>query len=244
MANPHIISIEGVPPHRLLFVPGGEFVMGSAEDDKDAKDNEKPAHHVRTDDFYIGEFQVTQDLWEAVTGENPSRFKGARRPVESVSWDDIHDKFLPRLRELTGQNYRLPTEAEWEYAARGGPWWENEGYRYAGSDLLKQVGWYDENSGGETREVGLLLPNALGLYDMSGNVWEWCEDSWHENYEGAPGDGRVWAGGDENRAVLRGGSWYYTAHDCRVARRLRDLRVIRSGSFGFRLARAASEGGR
>ena len=236
---PHEIpDLPGIPPCRLLHVPGGEFLMGSADDDKQAESNEKPAHRVRLDDFYLGEFPVTQDLWEAVTGENPASFKGARRPMEQVSWNDIVQKFLPALREKTGHDYRLPTEAEWEYAARGGPFWESEPFRYAGSDRLEQVGWYAENSGHETHKVGLLLPNALGLYDMSGNVWEWCADTWHDDYRGAPPDGKAWVeGGDADRAVLRGGSWGNNEQVCRVARRYWSFRTVRVLNFGFRLAR-------
>ncbi len=193
-------------------------------------------------DFYLGEFPVTQDLWEAVTGENPARFKGPRRPVDSVSWDRVQN-FIQTLNGVTKTVYRLPTEAEWEYAARGGPFWESEGYRYAGSDLLEQVGWYEKNSGGETRDVGLLLPNALGLYDMSGNVWEWCADTWHDNYKGAQVNGAAWEGGQKNTAVLRGGSWYDDDISCRVARRDWCYRTVRLNYIGFRLARAASAGG-
>ncbi|MCK6691577.1 MAG: formylglycine-generating enzyme family protein [Thermoanaerobaculia bacterium] len=232
-----INQFPGIPTYRLLHVPGGEFRMGSDDNDKDAEDREKPAHRVTVDDFYLGEFPVTQDLWVAVMGENPSRFKGPRRPVENVSWNRIVDDFLPALRKKTGQDYRLPTEAEWEYAARGGPFWQNEPYRFAGSDLLAQVGWYNENSGGETHDVGLLLPNALDLYDMSGNVWEWCADNWHDNYRGAPADGKAWPGGNEELAVLRGGSWILNDLNCRVARRYGDVRNVRFNGSGFRLAR-------
>jgi formylglycine-generating enzyme len=221
--------------------------MGSTDDDPAARDNEKPAHRVRLDGFYIGEFVVTQDLWKAVTKEeDPSRFKGDRRPVECVSWDDIHEKFLPRLKTLTGHAYRLPTEAEWEYAARGGPHWDSEGYRYAGSDHLPQVGWYGENSGGETQEVGLLLPNALGLYDMSGNVWEWCSDwydeKYYENFRNKTAENP--RGPEKGEAaVLRGGSWNGIVDYCRVALRSRTQRDNRYDFIGFRLARAASAGG-
>ncbi|MBL7775861.1 MAG: formylglycine-generating enzyme family protein, partial [Saprospiraceae bacterium] len=190
-------------------------------------------------DFYLGEFLVTQELWEAVTGENPSRFQGACRPVERVSWNDIEQVFLPALREKTGQNFRLPSEAEWEYAARGGPFWQSEVYRYAGSDKIEQVGWYDQNSGRETQEVGRLLPNALGLYDLSGNLWEWCADTWHDNYREAPNDGSAWMnGGDAERAVLRGGSWNFNDSLCRPGNRLWCDRNNRNYYIGFRCARA------
>ncbi|MFM9948157.1 MAG: formylglycine-generating enzyme family protein [Saprospiraceae bacterium] len=223
---------------RLAHIPGGEFRMGSEDGDKEAYDEEKPAHSVRLNDFYLGEFAVTQDLWEAVTGDdNRADFKGARRPIENVSWEDIQKDFLPKLNQLTGQNYRLPTEAEWEYAARGGPYWQTENYRYAGSDLLDQVGWYRQNSGQQTQEVGLLLPNALGLYDMSGNVWEWCEDQWHGDYKGAPKDGSAWVDrSDEGvNRVFRGGSWLNFPLHCRVASRVVNGPDGRVYSLGFRL---------
>ena len=225
----------------LIRVEGGEFDMGGA--DKEAFEREKPVHRVKLDTFYIGKFPVTQALWKAVMGEehNPSNFKGDQRPVEMVSWDEIVKKFLPELNRITagsrppGMEYRLPTEAEWEYAARGGPY--KSRYLYAGSNKLKEVGWYDENSGKETKQVGLLLPNALGLYDMSGNVWEWCADNWHENYRDAPDNGKPWLGGKKDRAVLRGGSWNGYERLCRVARRLRINRNLKLDNVGFRLAR-------
>lgn len=240
MALPYIdIALPGIPPYRLMHVPGDEFLMGADEADTEAQDREKPAHRVHLDDFYIGRFPVTQDLWEAVMGENPSRFKGPRRPVENVSWDDITKKLLPRLQELTGAKYRLPTEAEWEYAARGGPFWKEEAFRYAGSEVLQQVGWYDENSGNATHDVGLLLPNALGLYDMSGNVWEWCAD-WYSGqyYEACEKQGVAHQPqGPESGSfrVLRGGSWYYYAVHCRVSRRNNSGPARRSNIYGFRV---------
>jgi formylglycine-generating enzyme len=244
MAEPDIyIAIEGIPPYRLLHVPGGEFLMGSADDDTDAYDWEKPAHRVRLDDYYIGEFPVTQDLWEAVMNENPSYHKGPRRPVEQVSWNDINKKFLPALNEITAkpekQGFRLPTEAEWEYAACGGPYRKSEGYLYAGSDLLAQSGWYDENSGNETRDVGLLLPNALGLYDMSGNVWEWCADWFSEKYYAeCKAKGLVSnplgpsKGGDR---VYRGGCCFTGAQFCRAACRGHGVPASSYHNLGFRL---------
>lgn len=140
--------------------------------------------------------------------------------------------------------YRLPSEAEWEYAARGGPYWKSEGYRYAGSDLLRQVGWYEENSGNETHDVGLLLPNALGLFDMSGNVWEWCEDQWHDNYQNAPDDGSAWVGLEQGRhRVCRGGSFFDHARYCRVAYRPHFHPAVRSDSLGFRLVLSLQSAG-
>ena len=149
--------------------------MGS--EDEEAYDDEKPVHEVVLSDFYIGKFPVTQALWNAVLKDYPSFFNGDSRPVERVSWEDTQ-VFIKKLNELTGRAYRLPTEAEWEYAARGGR--QSKGYKYAGSNKLKEVGWYWENTHFETKAVGLKYPNELGIYDMSGNVREWCQD-WFSN---------------------------------------------------------------
>ena len=211
----------------MLLVEGGEFLMGSTDEDTDAYDREKPAHQVRLSSFYIGKFPVTQELWEIVVGKNPSSFKGSRRPVEQVSWDDAQG-FIKKLNALTKRQYRLPTEAEWEYAARGGAL--SEGYQFAGSDKLKQVGWYDENSNSETHDVGQKYPNELGLYDMSGNVFEWCNDWCGENYyklchnkglqENPQGAESAYS------RVFRGGGWRYDARICRT--------VCRNGlGFGY-----------
>lgn len=203
-----IKTFEGILfSFRMIEVVGGTFDMGARDDDP--FDSEKPIHQVNVPDFWIGEFPVTQALWQVVLGDNPSYFLGMDRPVEQVSWNDITQRFLPALNERCNQHYRLPTEAEWEYAARGGIY--HSPFRYAGSHRLKDVGWYDENSHRETKPVGLKQSNALGLYDMSGNVEEWCEDHFHENYEGAPNDGSAWI--DEVSwswflsRMIRGGSW-------------------------------------
>ncbi len=168
--------------------------------------------------------------------DNPARFKGDDRPVERVSWEDAQG-FIQELNKQTGKAFRLPTEAEWEYAARGGKY--SQGYLYAGSDRLKQVGWYDENSGSQTREVGLLLGNELGLCDMSGNVLEWCGDWFGENYyaecqeKGMVKDPQGPLSGS-NR-VLRGGSWFGDARGCRCSYRDGDAPGLRNGNIGFRL---------
>ncbi|MEL7400441.1 MAG: formylglycine-generating enzyme family protein, partial [Pseudomonadota bacterium] len=182
------------------------------------------------------EFPVTQELWEAVMGENPSHFKGATLPVEEVSWDDTQ-RFLEKLNALTGEKYRLPSEAEWEFAARGGRL--SQGFKYAGSNDLEAVAWYDKNSNQKTHPVGELLPNELGLHDMSGNVYEWCQDHWHENYEGAPLDGSAWTTKTGVTRVYRGGGWLDHPRYCRVAFRRSAEPDIRCNFIGFRLARSS-----
>ncbi|MDX1908391.1 MAG: formylglycine-generating enzyme family protein [Bacteroidia bacterium] len=224
------------PTFQMIHIPGGTFQMGGADDQ--AYDFEKPVHPVTVPDFYFGQYPVTQALWEAVMGENPSHFKGESRPVETVSWEDCQ-VFLQKLRARTEVAYRLPAEAEWEYAARGGSY--SEGYLYAGSDKLKDVGWYNENSGGETHPVGQLSPNELGLYDLSGNVWEWCEDDWHGIYKGAPADGHAWIEGTQRDSyrVVRGSRWNLDAKNCRISYRDSFTPDYRNNRVGLRLACSA-----
>ena len=228
----------------MIGIEGGTFDMGS--DDNEAYKDEKPVHSVSLTDFWIGEFLVTQALWAYVMQDTDmpdrSHFKGHNRPVEQVSWDDINDVFLPKLNKMTegvrpnGTRYRLLTEAEWEYAAKGGQYWEEFRFRYSGSDKLNEVGWYGENSHEETKPVGLKMPNLLGLYDMSGNVWEWCEDHWHENYDGAPTDGSAWVDQEKGQyRVSRGGSWIYGAQGCRPTGRIYYTPTYRYNSIGFRV---------
>ena len=218
----------------MIWVEGGSFLMGNREED--AVDRELPVHEVHVPDFYIGKFPVTQALYEAVVGKNPSEFKGPTHPVERVSWEEAQ-AFIQHLNRETGKRYRLLTEAEWEYAARGGIY--SEDYLYAGSDNLKEVGWFDgNNSPRGTKAVGQKLPNELGIFDMSGNVDEWCEDDYHENYEGAPKEDSAWIdqpnrGGDR---VLRGGNWLNDARYCRVSYRNRLVPGLRFSRVGFRLA--------
>ncbi|MEM6632799.1 MAG: formylglycine-generating enzyme family protein [Bacteroidota bacterium] len=218
----------------MIWVEGGSFQMGNRE--KDSVDRELPVHKVEVPDFFIGKFPVTQALYEAVSGNNPSEFKGPSHPVETVSWEDAQ-AFIQKLNQQVGKSYRLLTEAEWEYAARGGIY--SEDYLYSGSDNLKEVGWFKgDNSPRGTKSVGQKLPNELGIYDMSGNVWEWCEDDYHNNYEGAPRDGsalidRPSRGGGR---VLRGGYWLGVARACRVSYRIRNGPAFRVNFVGFRLA--------
>ncbi|MEZ4851641.1 MAG: formylglycine-generating enzyme family protein [Bacteroidia bacterium] len=225
----------------IVKVEGGTFQMGGNE-----YSWEKPIHEVKLDTFYIGQFPVTQEIWEAIMGENPSYFKGPKRPVENVSWEDAQ-VFLEKLNQkldLKGARaYRLPTEAEWEFAARGGIY--SQGFSYAGSENLEQVGWYGENSEVQTQPVGILQPNELGIYDMSGNVWEWCQDWWdrdNEYYEQCHKIGIVAnpQGPEKGQyRVVRGGGWGYGASSCRVADRGHDTPAVRYGGFGLRLSRTA-----
>ncbi|MFN0203971.1 MAG: formylglycine-generating enzyme family protein [Bacteroidia bacterium] len=227
------IWVEGTPENQ-------PFLMGSEEYSR-----EKPIHPVSLASFWIGKYPLTQAQWKTVMGEenNPSYFIGDDRPVESVSWDTITQEFLPRLNALLKEKgiaygCKLPSEAQWEYAARGGKHWQ-EMLRYAGSNRLAEVGWYDDNSNQETKPVGLKMPNQLGIYDMSGNVWEWCEDDWHENYENAPKSGESWIEKNTNNTkkvvVVRGGSWLNFVIDCRSTYRVRYRSVNISFIFGCRL---------
>ncbi|MEM7375195.1 MAG: formylglycine-generating enzyme family protein [Bacteroidota bacterium] len=226
----------------MIYVTGGAFMMGS--ESREAPARERPVHPVHLDDFYIGQFPVTQEIWKAVMGQenNPSFFEGDARPVETVSWDRCQ-RFLQQLNERTGNAYRLPTEAEWEYAGRGGQ--HSQGYRYAGSDLLDEVGWFWDNADQESKDVGQKQPNELGLYDMSGNVWEWCEDWYSEKYYkecAAEGIVRNPKGPNQGAPrVIRGGSWYDYSQDCRSTNR-RNYWLEYEGSYlGLRLVISPSQ---
>ena len=220
----------------MIEVKGGTFTMG---DDHGEFNDEKPAHPVQLDDFYLGEYVVTQGLWMAVMGpdHNPSYYTGENRPVETVSWEDAQS-FIQKLNNITRKKYRLPTEAEWEYAARGGTY--SRGTTYAGSDHLKEVGWYTTNSHRETKDVGQKLPNELGLYDMSGNVWEWCQDWYDKNYyEKCKKEGTVVNPQGPDRGtyrVIRGGSWGHDPESCRGTSRDCWPPEDRDSDVGFRLA--------
>ena len=211
----------------MVFVEGGTFQMGS--NDSEAHSDEKPVHSVTLNDYYIGETEVTQELWEAVMGSNPSVFKGSKKPVEMVSWNNCQE-FIMKLNRLTGRDFRLPTEAEWEYAARGGN--KSQGYKYSGSNTIDDVAWYDENSL-STHPVGTKAPNELGLYDMSGNVWEWCSD-WYGDYSSSSQTNPTGSSSGSGR-VLRGGSWCRDAQCCRVAFRDNNALGLRFDYNGFRL---------
>jgi len=226
----------------MVYIPGGTFMMGSSKTKKWYEENESPQHQVTIKPFFMSKYEVTQAQWQAMMGNNPSYFKGENRPVENVSWNDVVE-FNQRLSKKTGKAYRLPSEAEWEYAARAGtttPFYFGETIT---TDLVNYDGDYPYASAPkgvyrkETIDVGSFLPNAFGLYDMHGNVYEWCVDPWHDNYQGAPNNGSVWKeGGDEDLFVLRGGSWSNGARWTRSASRSGSSRTNRGRNYGVRLA--------
>ena len=232
-------TVNGVK-FRMIAVGGGKFQMGATSEQQNAYDKEKPVHSVTLSDYYIGETEVTQKLWQTVMGSNPSYFTGnSQCPVESVSWNDCQ-AFVNKLNDLcadqlpAGKKFRLPTEAEWEYAARGGK--NSSKTQYSGSENLAEVAWYDEDGNpGSTHPVKKKAANELGLYDMSGNVWEWCFDSYASYTDKAQTNPKVDKGTGSNR-VLHGGSWYGSAGNCRVAYRADRNPDHRSSSIGLRLA--------
>ena len=239
----------------MVKVEGGTFTMGAtAEQGSDYDSDELPTHQVTLSDYYIGKYEVTQQLWEYVMsysgtcadgssmsayasdvwlGSNPSSSYGVGDyyPAYYVSYDDIVDIFLPRLNKITGKTFRLPTEAEWEFAARGGK--QSKGYKYSGSDNIGDVAWYTDNSDHESHQVGTKQPNELGIYDMSGNVFEWCSD-WYGRYSSSAQTNPT-GPSSGSRRVLRGGSWFGSARGCRVSYRYFDSPSDRFDIYGFRV---------
>ena len=206
-------------------------MMGAtSEQGSDYWDDEKPVHHVTLSNYYIGKYEVTQAQWEMVMGTNPSYFRGSNLPVDNVSWYDVQE-FIRKLNAMTGKSYRLPTEAEWEYAARGG---RSYGYKYSGSYYIDDVAWYIDNSYERTHPVGYKDPNELGIYDMSGNVWEWCQD-WNGEYSIEPQTNPKGPSYGSDR-VLRGGGWDCSPIVCRVSDRRWHTPDLRDNYCGFRLA--------
>ena len=225
----------------MVYIPGGSFLMGSPENEPERESYESPQHQVNIQPFFMSKYTITQDQYQAIMGNNPSYFKGGNRPVEKVSWHHA-TKFCQRLSSKTGKIYRLPSESQWEYACRAGtttpfyfgetvtPELVNYNGKYPYGDAPK--GKYREG----TTNVGTFRPNAFGLYDMHGNVWEWCLDFWHDDYNGAPTDGSAWeSGGNSNGRVLRGGSWYLNSRYCRSARRLYTYADYLNYIRGFRI---------
>ena len=220
------ISIE------MVKVEAGTFMMGATSEMKNPNSDEKPVHQVTlTNDYYMGKYEVTQALWEAVMGSNPSNFKGDNLPVETVSWNDCLG-FISKLNSMTGRKFRLPTEAEWEYAARGGK--KSRGYQYSGRSKISNVAWYDGNSGSWTHPVGTKQANELGIFDMTGNVWEWCQD-WYGSYSSSSQTNPT---GDTSGSfrVSRGGSWFNDAGFCRSSYRFTSTPDGRRFNLGLRLA--------
>jgi len=224
----------------MVVLPSGSFLMGSTSDpfsNSKSKSiglpDEKPQHLVNIQSFAIGKYEVTQEQWYAVMGNNPSENKGRTLPVEQVSWDDVR-QFVLKLNQKTGQKYRLPSEAEWEYAARAG---STTTYPFGDSDTeLYAYAWFSAIAD-KTNPVGLKRSNQFGLFDMLGNVWEWTEDCWHDNYRGAPIDGKAWDSGcTASGRLLRGGSWFNDSAYFRVAFRIRFPVQTKNSTIGFRLA--------
>ncbi|MCI6104105.1 MAG: bifunctional serine/threonine-protein kinase/formylglycine-generating enzyme family protein [Bacteroidales bacterium] len=237
------ITVNGVT-FTMVRVEGGTFTMGATAEQKGAWDEEKPAHRVTLSDYYIGQTEVTQALWEAVMGETPTsdgyswdsfRGLGDNYPAYYISYNDVLS-FIYKLNSLTGRTFRMPTEAEWEYAARGGN--KSEGYLYSGGNTLDNVGWDDDNSNWKIHPVAQKAANELGLYDMSGNVWEWCSD-WYDTYSSSSQTNPTGPSTGSNR-VLRGGSSENTARACRVAYRHNYSPSVRYNAYGVRLALSSS----
>ncbi len=225
----------------MIAIPGGTFWMGSPANEAERDDHESPQHQVTVPSFFMGKYPLTQAQYQAIIGDNPSGFKGNNRPVETVSWDDAVT-FCRKLSQRTGKNYRLPSEAEWEYACRAGTKTPFSFGDNITTDLVNYNGNYPYKSAPkgkyreQTTDVGTFPPNAFGLYDMHGNVWEWCEDDWHENYINPPTDGSAWnSRSGSNIKLIRGGSWRRNAGYCRAAARDRGSRGLRYYYCGFRV---------
>ena len=220
------ISIE------MVKVEAGTFMMGATSEMENPDDSEKPVHQVTlTNDYYMSKYEVTQALWKAVMGNNPSDFMGDNFPVENVSWNDCQE-FISKLNSLTDRKFRLPTEAEWEYAARGGK--KSRGYQYSGSRNISNVAWYKSNSDSKSHPVGTKQANELGIYDMSGNVYEWCQD-WYAAYSSSSQTNPTGADSGSLR-VFRGGSCFGYATNCRSACRIGYPPYFYGSILGLRLA--------
>ncbi|MCK5186398.1 MAG: formylglycine-generating enzyme family protein [Deltaproteobacteria bacterium] len=218
----------------FVLIPAGEFEMGSPSGEEDRWDNEGPVHTVKIEKaYYLGKYEVTQEQWREVMGTNPSSFKGDDLPVEQVSWNDAQD-FVRKLNAREGTDkYRLPSETEWEYAARAGT---TTRYSFGNDESdLGDYAWYSDNPGSKTHQVGQKQPNPWGLYDMHGNVWEWVQDRSHSSYDGAPTDGSAWESGSSVYRSSRGGSCFTLAGSCRSASRCGYDPGYRSRLLGFRL---------
>lgn len=219
----------------FVKIPEGNFLMGATEEEQFSDRDERPVHQVNIEyEFYIGTYEVTQDQWEAVMGTNPSHFKGNDLPVEKVSWLDVQT-FIGKLNKMEGTDkYRLPTEAEWEYATRAGT---NTAFSFGNDESkLSEYGWYDGNSEEKTYPVGMKQANPWGMYDVHGNVAEWVLDEYHTNYQKAPADGSEWTGG-VGKWVIRGGNWNSAESECHSASRDNIGKGSRLNYVGFRLVK-------
>jgi len=218
----------------MVLIPAGSFTMGGEKNS-----DERPTHTVYIQSFLMGKTEVTQKQWQDIMGSNPSHFSscGPECPVENVSWNDVQD-FIAKVNQRTGQRYRLPSESEWEYAARAGSTTE---WPHGTDESKLNAYWHVDNSGGKTQIVGRKLANAFGLFDTYGSVWEWTQDCWHRNYVGAPTDGGPWTTACfDNRRVTRGGSWNDSPSNLRSAFRNWDNPFSRFSYNGFRLAKTLS----
>lgn len=213
----------------FVWVPSGCFNMG---DSSAGEEEEEPVHKVCVKGFWMGRYEVTQAQYRQMMDKNPSKFQGSDKPVENVNWDDA-SKFAEEMGNSTGTKVRLPSEAEWEYACRAGGAHE----KYCGGGKPDRLAWYHDNSGKQTHAVGKLAPNDWGLYDMSGNVWEWTQDCFNEGYKGAPTDGSAWESGSCDTRIVRGGSWSGVPDNLRAAVRSETDSGFRFYIYGFRIAR-------
>ncbi|MFM5960771.1 MAG: formylglycine-generating enzyme family protein [Dolichospermum sp.] len=230
---------------KMIAIPEGTFMMGSSENEEESRDSERPQHQVTISPFLMGKYPVTQKQWKAVAALekvnidlvfNPSYLFGNDLPVERVSWNEAVE-FCARLSRMTNKTYRLPSEAEWEYACRAGtttPFYCGDRITIELANYDSSYNDYDDEHEGTT-EVDTFPPNAFGLYDMHGNVWEWCQDDWHNNYKGAPTDGSAWTRLSNDRKVLRGGSWYDFSDFCRSASRSFNAADFDDNNIGFRV---------
>ena len=220
-----------------MGIPEGSFDMGTESTDDDWLSQSRPVHRVMVPSFYMGKYEVTQAQWWAVMGTDPSSFSGDDRPVDNVNWSDA-TQFCTAVSDLTGYSVRLPSEAEWEYACKGDHPYDDYAWAHGDDEsLLIDYAWYDPNGGDETHPVGQALPNGFGLFDTHGNVWEWCEDVWHDGYSGAPTDGGAWTtGGVASHRVIHGGSYRNNSDLCRMAYRGKATAALPANNVGFRVA--------
>lgn len=214
---------------QFVWVPSGCFNQGAT----DGASKEAPVHQVCVRGYYLGKYEVTQEQYEKLTGNNPSEFKGSKQPVERVSWIDA-EAAAEKMSRQSGTKITLPSESQWEYACRAGA----QNNRYCGAGDIADLAWYSDNSNDTTHDVGGKRPNAWNLFDMTGNVWEWTQDCYNDSYQGAPSDGSAWNVGDCDDRVTRGGGWNRAASRARVSYRGGDGADHRDDNIGFRLARA------